>query len=58
VHTHNWSGVTVDDLPHLQRWLEVIAARPAVQRGIIMPPRAERIDTTSVQTMLEQGQSR
>jgi glutathione S-transferase/GST-like protein len=58
VHTHNWSGVTVDDLPHLQRWLATIAARPAVQRGIMLPPRVERTDPTTVGTMLEKGQSR
>jgi glutathione S-transferase len=39
VHTHAWSGVDVGGLDHLQRWMEVIAARPAVQRGIAVPPR-------------------
>jgi glutathione S-transferase len=39
VHTHAWSGVEVDGLDHLKRWIEVIAARPAVQRGIAVPPR-------------------
>jgi translation elongation factor EF-G len=34
VRTHRWSGVDVDDLPHLQRWLAAIRARPAVQKGI------------------------
>jgi glutathione S-transferase/GST-like protein len=38
VRTHRWSGVAVDDLPHLKRWLSAIRARPAVQRGILMPP--------------------
>ncbi len=38
VRTHRWSGVEVDDLPHLQRWLAVIRARPAVQRGLQNPP--------------------
>jgi glutathione S-transferase/GST-like protein len=36
--THRWSGVAIDDLPHLQRWLDAIRARPAVQRGILAPP--------------------
>ncbi|MBC8067727.1 MAG: glutathione S-transferase N-terminal domain-containing protein, partial [Deltaproteobacteria bacterium] len=30
VSTHDWSGVSVDGLPALQRWLAAIAARPAV----------------------------
>lgn len=35
--THNWSGVDIDDLPHLQRWIDAIAARPAVQKGLTVP---------------------
>jgi GSH-dependent disulfide-bond oxidoreductase len=37
--SHDWSGVTVDGLPHLQRWLAAIGARPAVQRGMDVPKR-------------------
>ena len=44
VRTHNWSGVDVEGLPHLQRWLKQIAARPAVQRGVEIPPRPEPSD--------------
>jgi GST-like protein len=38
VRTHRWSGVELDDLPHLKRWRDAIRARPAVQQGILMPP--------------------
>lgn len=38
VRTHRWSGVEVDDLPHLKRWIDLLRARPAVQRGIERPP--------------------
>ena len=38
VRTHKWSGVALDGLPHLQRWVEAIKARPAVQKGLLMPP--------------------
>ncbi len=37
VRTHKWSGVEVDDLPHLKRWMDVIAARPAARKGIAVP---------------------
>ncbi len=40
VRTHRWSGVELDDLPHLTRWLDAIRSRPAVQKGIEMPPSA------------------
>jgi glutathione S-transferase/GST-like protein len=68
VRTHRWSGVEVDDLPHLQRWLAAIRARPAVQKGIEMPP--SKMDLTrdgeeqakkfseQARTMVEMGQSR
>ena len=41
VHTHEWPGVSVDGLPHLQRWIDAIAARPAVRKGIMTPRRAD-----------------
>lgn len=42
VRRHAWAGVSLEDLPHLGRWLEEIAARPAVRRGLDVPvPQAE-----------------
>jgi GSH-dependent disulfide-bond oxidoreductase len=38
VRTHRWSGVDIDDLPHLKRWRDTIRARPAVAKGIEQPP--------------------
>lgn len=38
VRGYGWSGVTIDDMPNLQRWLEKVGARPAVQRGATVPP--------------------
>lgn len=40
VRTYRWSGVEIDDLPNLKRWLSVIRSRPAVQQGIERPPSA------------------
>ena len=37
VRGHKWSGVEIDGLDHLQRWLDVIGKRPAVQRGVDVP---------------------
>ncbi|MDI3271441.1 glutathione S-transferase N-terminal domain-containing protein [Pseudomonas sp. AL03] len=45
VRGHEWSGVAVDGLPALQRWMAALEARPAVQRGLLVP---ERIDDASV----------
>jgi glutathione S-transferase/GST-like protein len=37
VHTYPWSGVEIDGLDHLKRWLDTIGSRPAVQRGREVP---------------------
>jgi GSH-dependent disulfide-bond oxidoreductase len=69
VRTHNWSGVSVDDLPHLQRWLQAIRQRPAVQRGIMASPserdlaREDNDDSArklaeKIRGMVEMGQSK
>ena len=38
VRTHFWSGVEIDDLPHLSAWVNRLAQRPGCQRGINKPP--------------------
>ena len=38
---HDWAGVAIDGLEHLQRWMDAIAVRPAVQRGLQVPVRAQ-----------------
>ncbi len=67
VRTHKWSGVSLDGLPNLQRWVDAIRARPAVQKGILMPASerdlekaddaAAREFSEKARTMLETGQS-
>ncbi len=52
VHTHAWSGVSIEGLQHLQRWLAEVAARPAVQRGRAVPLR----DTDDVERIKKMGQ--
>ena len=44
VRTHKWSGVEVDAMPHLRRWIDQLAARPACSRGVDIPPRPERLE--------------
>jgi glutathione S-transferase/GST-like protein len=44
VRTHSWSGVALDGLPHLSRWVDQLAARSACQRGIDVPPRPQRLE--------------
>ncbi len=42
VRAHDWSGISLDGLDDLRRWLERIEARPAVQRGLMVPEPRER----------------
>jgi len=37
VMQHDWAGLDISEFVHLQRWLDVISARPAVQRGAGVP---------------------
>ncbi|MGL4395946.1 MAG: glutathione S-transferase family protein [Hyphomicrobium sp.] len=37
VRIHDWAGVDVEDLPNLKRWMALLAARPACQRGVLVP---------------------
>ena len=39
VRTHKWSGIPVDGLPQLQRWIDAVNSRPACQRGVEVPVR-------------------
>ena len=51
VHGYSWSGLSIEGLPNLARWLEVIGARPAVQRGKAVPMKAEAVaDASRVET--------
>jgi len=41
VRGYEWSGVSVDGLTALQRWMATMEARPAVQRGLQVPQRSD-----------------
>jgi glutathione S-transferase/GST-like protein len=66
VRTHKWSGVALDGLPNLERWVAQLAARPACLRGIDVPQRPARIEdgkgaerfVEEARKMVEMGRSR
>ena len=53
VRIHGWSGVSVEGLPHLQRWRDAIRERPAVQRGIRVPGAEGGLDVKQVAAMVQ-----
>jgi GST-like protein len=59
VRTHKWSGVSVDGLNHVQRWIKLIEDRPAVQRGIKVPVDLDALrrgDGEGTKRLMETGQ--
>jgi GST-like protein len=44
VKAHRWARIPVDGLDNLLAWIERINARPAVQRGLLIPPPAGSAD--------------
>ena len=44
VRGYKWSGVSIEGLPHLSRWLDLLGQRPACQRGVLIPPSRMRLD--------------
>jgi GSH-dependent disulfide-bond oxidoreductase len=41
ISRYEWQGVDLSDYPNALRWYKEIAARPAVQRGFVIPNAAE-----------------
>lgn len=54
VRVHEWAGVSVDGLTALQAWMQRMAERPAVQRGLAVPERAKESEklVQTAQSML------
>lgn len=41
VRTHSWSGVAIEDLVHLSRWVDTIGERPAAKSGVEIPTKID-----------------
>ncbi len=41
VRTYEWSGVPIDGLENLRRWLDAMVTRPACRKGVEVPFRVE-----------------
>ena len=57
VRIYPWSGVSVEGLDHLQRWLNAIGERPAVQRGVAVPAPLKLPDGEAAKRTVEGAQS-
>jgi glutathione S-transferase len=50
VRGYDWACVDIGGLDNLKRWFDAIAARPAVQRGLLVPepPKPEEMEKKTV----------
>jgi GSH-dependent disulfide-bond oxidoreductase len=55
VRRYEWAGVNIDHLPNLQRWLRMLEARPAVQRGLNVPEKAKLSSAAALEANAELG---
>ena len=37
MRTYKWSGVPIEGLANLRRWMDQMTARPACQKGVAVP---------------------
>ncbi|NNM51385.1 MAG: glutathione S-transferase [Pseudomonadales bacterium] len=54
---HDWAGVSIEGLPHLRRWLDTLRDRPAVQRGLAVPPPDTDMEPSKVRLMVQGANS-
>jgi glutathione S-transferase len=50
---YEWGGIDVSGLDSLKRWIDQIAARPPVQRGVAIPKPTDLGDATSREKTIE-----
>ncbi len=43
VRTYKWSGVPIDGLPNLRRWLDAMKERPACRKGVEIPVKIDSL---------------
>ena len=46
--SHEWPGIDISGLDNLKRWMDAIAARPAVEKGRNIPPRGDPDQTVEM----------
>lgn len=46
VRIHDWAGVSAEGLPNLARWMHALEARPACQKGLLVPAKKLTAEAT------------
>jgi glutathione S-transferase/GST-like protein len=53
IRIHKWSGVEIEDLPNLKRWMDEINLRPACIKGVQIPRALELPDDENSEKIKE-----
>ncbi|KAK0635729.1 glutathione S-transferase [Bombardia bombarda] len=48
VAAHHWAGISLDEFPHLNAWLEKLLARPGIEKGRNVPNKHTALETKNV----------
>jgi glutathione S-transferase len=60
VRTHKWSGVKMEGLDHLKRWIATMGSRPACQKGVEVPfkiPDLEEAEQSAKEQFIKNAQT-
>lgn len=52
VASHDWVGIDLHELPNVGKWLARVAERPAVARGMQLPPKADLSDPVKAKAFM------
>ena len=55
VRIHGWSGVPIDGLEALSKWMDTMKERPAVQRGVAVPEQPRNTDDAETAEKLKKA---
>ena len=53
IRTYKWSGIEVEDLDHLQAWLEKIKKMPKIQKGLDVPVSRDILKQSSEKDLIK-----
>lgn len=54
IFAHTWSGLSLEKYPSVARWFEAVGERPAVKRGLLVPPPAMPTDEQAYAAMVSE----
>jgi GST-like protein len=55
VRIHGWSGVSIEGLDALEKWMEAMKIRPAVERGVAVPEQPRNTDDAETAEKLKKA---